>query len=411
MLGNFLNGNTYRGGAFGIKIASINRLIDTKGTSKSTTLLHFLVDAVEKNFPTALGFLEELDECELASKGTQICTFTYMNEKINFDKASRAEMSIEYQSIETDLKKLEIELEQHYPMTGEVELDKFSTTMHQFYKEAATEFKRIVMLSKKMDETYDHCVRFYGEDPKKTQPDEFFGIFREFTKSWEKCSADAKEFKLKQDRIQKQKKREQERRKRLNSGAGSIKSKENEEDKAILHSLLDKLKKDTLDVKARRRGQRNRQRSTSSNIHSVQHSFSTQHTHPDSTYAQANRMLFNIQNENTLLEGQGFFDYGQIQGRRKSTPSIPTRSLLFDAAATASSALLDDSSIIPEESNIRSSSDIIIPTFSTSTQSRSSVHLTPSITTTTRPVRVRKTSKRPIFDYTLRVRSKRTTTR
>jgi cytokinesis protein len=45
------------------------KLIDTKGTSKSTTLLHFLVDAVEKNFPNVLVFLEELDECGSASKG------------------------------------------------------------------------------------------------------------------------------------------------------------------------------------------------------------------------------------------------------------------------------------------------------------------------------------------------------
>lgn len=30
LLGNFLNGNTYRGGAFGIKIASINKVIDSE---------------------------------------------------------------------------------------------------------------------------------------------------------------------------------------------------------------------------------------------------------------------------------------------------------------------------------------------------------------------------------------------
>jgi hypothetical protein len=31
--------------------------------------LHFVVDVVEKNFPSVLAFLEELDECGLASKG------------------------------------------------------------------------------------------------------------------------------------------------------------------------------------------------------------------------------------------------------------------------------------------------------------------------------------------------------
>ena len=71
LLGNYLNGNSYRGGAFGIRIASINKLVDTKGapTSAGSTFLHFLVDTVERYFPDMLNFLEELEECGEASKG------------------------------------------------------------------------------------------------------------------------------------------------------------------------------------------------------------------------------------------------------------------------------------------------------------------------------------------------------
>ncbi|KAI9478300.1 MAG: hypothetical protein EXX96DRAFT_570335 [Benjaminiella poitrasii] len=309
--------------------------------------------------------------------------------------------------------------------------------MHQFYKEASTEFKRICMLSSKMEESYEQVVRFYGEDPKKMPPDEFFGIFREFTGNWEKCSADSKEFRMKQDRLEKQKKREQERRKRTNSNAGLLKSKnvDNEDDTAILHSLLDKLKKDTLDVKSRRRSdrQRSRQRSTS-----VSASLYSQ-PNMDSLYSRANKMLRNIQGENSstlLLDGphptstvDGFY-----HNKRRMSASVAMKSsfkpMFFEAdlmsespmAATATTSFLNVSSPIPEITKAsihtgskrhgggRPLSAIIIPKTSLSSQSLSSTInlITPTVT---RHVRVRKTSTRPVFDHTLRVRARRMSTR
>ncbi|KAJ2462476.1 hypothetical protein EV174_007110, partial [Coemansia sp. RSA 2320] len=59
-IGNFMNGSGFRGGAFGFRVASLNRLMDTKADDNKTTLLHFVALAVEENFPDALGFLEEL---------------------------------------------------------------------------------------------------------------------------------------------------------------------------------------------------------------------------------------------------------------------------------------------------------------------------------------------------------------
>jgi hypothetical protein len=69
MLGNFLNGTGYQGGAFGIKISSINKLVDTKGSKDNTTLLHFLVDIVESKFPRIYGFFDDLKGMDAACKG------------------------------------------------------------------------------------------------------------------------------------------------------------------------------------------------------------------------------------------------------------------------------------------------------------------------------------------------------
>jgi cytokinesis protein len=69
VMGNFMNGTTFQGGAFGIRIASINKLVDTKGTEGNTTLLHFLVDSVESKFPRLHGFLDDLQESGNACRG------------------------------------------------------------------------------------------------------------------------------------------------------------------------------------------------------------------------------------------------------------------------------------------------------------------------------------------------------
>lgn len=72
VMGNFMNGTTFQGGAFGIRIGSINKLVDTKGTEGNTTLLHFLVDSVESKFPRLHGFLDDLQESGSACRGKNI---------------------------------------------------------------------------------------------------------------------------------------------------------------------------------------------------------------------------------------------------------------------------------------------------------------------------------------------------
>jgi hypothetical protein len=68
-LGNFLNGSGHRGGAFGIKLASINKLSDTKSDGSAPTLLHYIIKVVQQKFPDLAYFLVELRPAEEAQKG------------------------------------------------------------------------------------------------------------------------------------------------------------------------------------------------------------------------------------------------------------------------------------------------------------------------------------------------------
>lgn len=67
-IGNYMNGTNFAGGAFGFKIASINRLVDTKSSS-GQNLLHFLERQVSINFPELEGFLDELARPSDANRG------------------------------------------------------------------------------------------------------------------------------------------------------------------------------------------------------------------------------------------------------------------------------------------------------------------------------------------------------
>lgn len=70
MLGNFMNASGHKGGAYGFKVTSINKLVDTKSaTSSDRTLLHFTAKTVTRTMLETEAFLEELRKPALASKG------------------------------------------------------------------------------------------------------------------------------------------------------------------------------------------------------------------------------------------------------------------------------------------------------------------------------------------------------
>jgi cytokinesis protein len=86
-----MNGTSAKGGAFGFKVSSINKvcltlnclfrsyiefasqLVDTKSIN-NTTLLHFLEKTVSKHFPEMEVFLDELAKPAEAYRGSHRCS-------------------------------------------------------------------------------------------------------------------------------------------------------------------------------------------------------------------------------------------------------------------------------------------------------------------------------------------------
>eukprot|EP00833_Pecoramyces_ruminatium_P013820 jgi/Orpsp1_1/1187852/evm.model.d7180000060703.1 len=70
-IGNFMNGETIKGGAYGFKISSINKLNDIKSNDKKMTLLNYITNIIQTKFPDLLNITSELsginDACKIST--------------------------------------------------------------------------------------------------------------------------------------------------------------------------------------------------------------------------------------------------------------------------------------------------------------------------------------------------------
>lgn len=66
-----MNAAGRKGGAFGFKVTSINKLVDSKSSkSNDRTLLHFTARVVTQELPEFEAFIDELELAAAASRGT-----------------------------------------------------------------------------------------------------------------------------------------------------------------------------------------------------------------------------------------------------------------------------------------------------------------------------------------------------
>lgn len=181
MMGNYLNATGVQGGAFGFKISSINKLVDTKA-SDGTTLLHFVERTVSKAFPEVEAFLDELED------PAEACRVQLLD--LKRDLAELKSGSLQHKK---ELDRFIDEDEAHLE-------DPYTKLMLPFLNEAGSELSRLGDQVQFTERTYIDALRYFGEgpDPKRrgfpaAQPmhtEDFFGVFREFSTAYRKVKAD-----------------------------------------------------------------------------------------------------------------------------------------------------------------------------------------------------------------------------
>ncbi len=159
--GNYMNSQK-RGPAYGFKLESFDRLLDTKSTDRKQTLLHYIAHAVEQTYPEALEFLAEFE-------------------------VMRAAANVSTVTLQTDVTGLSKGLEL---IMAESHRSPHNFVVFSFYSNAVHKVTRAVEQHRVMLEAYDHVCTAFNENSAKMEPFDFFAFFDKFARNFKKCQAE-----------------------------------------------------------------------------------------------------------------------------------------------------------------------------------------------------------------------------
>uniref|UniRef100_A0A8C5KQS2 Diaphanous related formin 1 n=1 Tax=Jaculus jaculus TaxID=51337 RepID=A0A8C5KQS2_JACJA len=162
LVGNYMNAGSRNAGAFGFNISFLCKLRDTKSTDQKMTLLHFLAELCENDYPDVLKFPDELAHVEKASR------VSAENLQKNLDQ-----MKKQIADVERDV--------QNFPAATD-EKDKFVEKMtisfldwkDFFVKDAQEQYNKLRMMHSNMETLYKELGDYFVFDPKKLSVEEFF---------------------------------------------------------------------------------------------------------------------------------------------------------------------------------------------------------------------------------------------
>lgn len=170
LLGNYMNSGSKKEGAFGFEISFLPELSNTKDFENKQTLLHYIADVVEKKFPEALTFNEDLSHVDKASR-------------ISLDNIQKMmrQMNNSLKNLESDLNNNKI------PQSDD---DLFLEVMGQFAVETRAQVEVLGRMLSQMETLFQKISEYYCFDPVKYTVEEFFTDIRTFKDAFMQAHAD-----------------------------------------------------------------------------------------------------------------------------------------------------------------------------------------------------------------------------
>ncbi|XP_012224016.1 protein diaphanous isoform X2 [Linepithema humile] len=160
LFGNVMNSGSRNGQAFGYEISFLTKLTSTKDIDNKQTLMHYLVDTIERKYPECLKFIDELPHVDRASR-------------VSLENVQRTlrQMDTNIRNLEQDLANAKI------PQDNE---DLFIDVMKPFAKKARESYEVLQNMFKNMDSLFTDVSDFYSFDRQKYTIEEFFGDLKTF---------------------------------------------------------------------------------------------------------------------------------------------------------------------------------------------------------------------------------------
>uniref|UniRef100_A0A158P666 FH2 domain-containing protein n=1 Tax=Angiostrongylus cantonensis TaxID=6313 RepID=A0A158P666_ANGCA len=159
--GNYMNSGR-KGSAYGFRLSSLDSLAILKSpTDRTVTLLHMVVESIERSFPELMKFAEQLKFV---------------------DKAS----GVQWDSVMSDMKELESGFEmarKERSLKGE----NSPKPLVEFLDNHDERMKHLQEHAKLATKTYEACIEFYGESARTTPPNDFFSKLSKFIVNFNRC--------------------------------------------------------------------------------------------------------------------------------------------------------------------------------------------------------------------------------
>ncbi|XP_067944718.1 inverted formin-2-like isoform X2 [Watersipora subatra] len=197
-LGNFINTGKYSGDAQGFKISSLSKLMDTKANRARVTLLHYIVEEIVKQDQNVLNFVQNLGPVLKAISRT---TLDQQEAEINQIKSKVTSISARIKNADEEV----IGLYEKY-------ISEVDEKLEQLSKQYATVKENSIKLAK-----------FFCEEVKGFNVDEFFGNLNSFLDKVVQCKKDNEQRRLQEERIMRKKKEQESDALKRKSMGGSVK--------------------------------------------------------------------------------------------------------------------------------------------------------------------------------------------
>jgi hypothetical protein len=170
-IGNYINGSTFRGAAFGFKLDSLLKMLEVKSNDGRSTLMHYVVDALEASsqHQALLEFMDDMPSVSAAARVQPL-----------------AQVTSDVGKLGTGLVNIEKEVTQIDDSS-----DKFVAVMTKFHSVAATKVAGLREAHAKMSESFKELLKFFCEDATETT-ENFFGLLQRFVSAFVQARQDKK---------------------------------------------------------------------------------------------------------------------------------------------------------------------------------------------------------------------------
>ncbi|KAB0392212.1 hypothetical protein E2I00_012631 [Balaenoptera physalus] len=187
-IGNFMN-KGQRGSAYGFRVASLNKIADTKSSiDRNISLLHYLIMILEKHFPDILNMPSELQHLPEAAKVKKAQCPAIGKEGGGCGESQHPQLlSWHWSDQHLALPPQELEYQKRQVWDPN---DKFVPVMSDFITVSSFSFSELEDQLNEARAKFSKALMHFGEQDSKMQPDEFFGIFDTFLQAFSEARQD-----------------------------------------------------------------------------------------------------------------------------------------------------------------------------------------------------------------------------